>query len=433
MTTHLIRANIDAKALDTTERRAVECVFEDEGIIADRDDDQPDEDDGRGTSSVCPADPAGDQVMGLREWGTRRMLPLRIPSQPSLPAAESTTALQLSRGTPSVVAGRLEVVYERRSWRVKDWDAVDELKQDGTPAREVSLLPGMEVSIAGHLFVAESARTIALRNFCSRLLGWGDDQLSAVDHAPRAIRLAASGRAVLMLRGGGDLIHVAQTIHRYAAREAAPFIVSDSRRHEVAATVRNPANYRRGIDALRRARHGTLCIRLRSPPPDFDEVLRAVREPECEVQLVVCATAAPAREVLAVAAAHIQIPSLKARPAEEVERIVSEYIEDAIETLGAPRDCLGPRDIEWILERGAVASDLAIPDIEKAVFRLVAIKMTSTLTEAADMLGMASVSVARWLARRSGDLPARARRNPALDAAIMARRGGLSRPERSGP
>ncbi len=286
MTTHLIRASIDAKALDTTERRAVELAFEDDGIIADRDDDQLDEDDDRGTSSVCPADPASDEVIGLREWGTRRMFPLRTPPRPSLSAPESTTALQLSRGNLTVAASRIELVYESRSWRVKDWDAVAELKQDGNPAREVSLLPGMEISIAGRLFVAESARTTALRNFCSRLLSWGDDRLSEVDQVLRAIRLATSGRAVLMLRGSGDLVHVAQTIHRYAGREAAPFIVSDPRRHAVAATVRSPANFPRGIDALHRALHGTLCIRLRRPPPDFDEVLRAFREPECEVQLV---------------------------------------------------------------------------------------------------------------------------------------------------
>lgn len=424
MTTSLIKANTDEKVIDRIERGGVELAFESDGIIDDRDNDQLREDDDRGAPSLRPAEPESDLVIGLREWGTRRMFPLRIPSQPALPAVESTTALQLSRGTPSVGAGRLELVYEGRSWRIKDWDAVAELKQDGNPAREVSLLPGTEVSIAGRLFVAESARTTALRNFCCRLLGWGDDQLSAVDHALRAIRLAASGRAVLMLRGGGDLVHVAQTIHRYAATEAAPFIVSDPRRHEVAATVRSPANSPRGIDALHRARHGTLCVRLRRPPPDFDEVLRAVREPECEVQLVVCATAAPTREVLAVAAAQIHIPSLEARPAEEVERIVSEYIEDAVETLGAPQNCLGPRDIEWILERGAVASDLSIPDIETAVFRLVAVKTARYLTEAADMLGMASVSLTRWLTRRGRDVPKR-RRSPRPPVQRARRRTAL--------
>jgi hypothetical protein len=55
------------------------------------------------------------------------------------------------------------------------------------------------------------------------------------------------------------------------------------------------------------------------------------------------------------------------------------------------------------VERGAIASDLSIPDIEKAVFRLVAVKMTGSLAEAADLLGMASVSLTRWLARRDGD------------------------------
>jgi hypothetical protein len=262
MTTNLINANTDGRALARTEHGAVELAFEDDGGGADRDDDPLDEDDNRGTPNVRSGDPASDQVIGLREWGTRWMFPLR---RPSLPAAESATALQLSRGNLTVAANRVELVHEGRFWRVKDWDAVAELKQDGNPAREVSLLPGMEVSIAGRLFVAESARTIALRNFCSRLLGWGDDQLSTIDQALRAIRLAASGRAVLMLRGSGDLVHVAQTIHRYAAKEGTPFIVSDPRRQAIAATVRSPANFPLGLDAFHRARQGLQRHGMSSP------------------------------------------------------------------------------------------------------------------------------------------------------------------------
>src|SRR4051794_28739056 len=107
MTTYLINANIDGRDLATTEHGAVELAFEDAGGSADRDEDQLDEDNDRGTPRVRPSDPASDQVNGLREWGARRMLPLRIPPRPSVSAPENTTALQRSRGNLTVAANRV--------------------------------------------------------------------------------------------------------------------------------------------------------------------------------------------------------------------------------------------------------------------------------------------------------------------------------------
>jgi hypothetical protein len=136
--------------------------------------------------------------------------------------------------------------------------------------------------------------------------------------------------------------------------------------------------------------------------------LAAFRQPESGVWLVVCAPSSYAdpRDAFAISAAQIDIPSLETRRL-DLPRIVREYVEDAIDILHAPGNCMDARDIEWIIDRSALANDIAIPDIEKAAFRVVAVKLTRDLSKAASLLGMARVSLERWLRRRH-DEPERA-------------------------
>jgi hypothetical protein len=356
-------------------------------------------------------EPDDDEVIGVRAWGTSLLVPLRtlrdsrvIPTKPTAledAGAMSTTALQRVREALATVTRGLEVVRDGSSWRIRDSDGNAQLKQDGSPTREASLMPGTEIKLAGQTLIAESARSIALRGFCTRLLGWGDDRAESVDHALRAIRLAASGRSVLMLRGSGDLVPVAHTIHRRTLGERAPFVVSDPRRRRnTRATVRNAANVELGVEAFRQASHGSLCVRARRPPPDFDDVLRLFREPHSTVRLTVCTeTAISGRDPFALAAARIEIPSLEARRG-ELHRIVHEYVEDAIEALHAPATCLDADTIQWVLGQCSLSPNVTIPDIEKAAVRAVALRMTGGIPRAARLLGMAPVSLQRWLLRR---------------------------------
>jgi hypothetical protein len=288
---------------------------------------------------------------------------------------------------------------EGPAWRIKDRGGEMNLKQDGRPTREASLMSGTEITIAGRTFIAESARSIALRNFCSRLIGWDDDRISMVDHALRAIRLASTGRTPLILTGSGDLVPVAHAIHRYALDEDAPFVVSDPHRRTLPATVRSPENCRSCVEALRRAFGGTLCIRARRLPQDFGKVLRMYREPASSAQLMICS-----RPTLLPSAAQIDIPPLESR-CSDLRRIVSEYIDDAIHALRAPDGCLDAREIEWIVDQATFGNMLTMSNIEKAAFRVVALKVTGNLSRGAELLEMAPVSLGRWIRRRGGHLP----------------------------
>jgi hypothetical protein len=81
----------------------------------------------------------------------------------------------------------------------------------------------------------------------------------------------------------------------------------------------------------------------------------------------------------------------------DLPRIVAEYAQDAIAALGAPAGSFEPDDHRWVLEYAAASFD----EIEKATLRGVALWSSANTSRAAAVLGMASVSLSRWLARRS--------------------------------
>src|SRR5262249_40120331 len=152
------------------------------------------------------------------------------------------------------------VTFEDRRWWIRDLDTAEGIRQDGVPRREFILTPGVEVGIGETTFVAESPRSVALRSFCCRLLGWGADRLQAVDLALRALRLAAAHRSALVIRGDGDLVPIAHALHRRTLGDPAPFIVCDRRRRDTDASVRAPANLDSGCEALASASGGSMCV-----------------------------------------------------------------------------------------------------------------------------------------------------------------------------
>jgi hypothetical protein len=71
---------------------------------------------------------------------------------------------------------------------------------------------------------------------------------------------------------------------------------------------------------------------------------------------------------------------------------------DAIVEIAPPPDLtLDERDRKWLLEHAATSS---LAEIEKATLRMVALRGSANLSQAAARLGMAPVSLSRWVARR---------------------------------
>jgi pSer/pThr/pTyr-binding forkhead associated (FHA) protein len=334
-----------------------------------------------------------DDVVRLREWGTDTVhgLPQPPVDECTVGAAE-TCGIQLD--DPSRLMSRLHarLVRDETKWVLRDGDSKNGVRLDGARRSEIVLEPGLEIGIGGITLIAESALSIALRGFLARLLGWGSDRVEIVDQALRAVRLAAAGRSALVLCSDGDLVPTASSIHARARGTDRPFIVCDPRRQRGKATVRSAESYSRGMEALAVAAGGSLCVRTRRLPLDFHDVVEALRAPNTRVQLIVCADALEDCEVYGMT--PIVIPPVASRAA-ELDRIIREYAEDAMMELATPRSGFQDADLAWVREHAGTS----LPEIEKATRRLVALRASRSLSKAAMRLGMAPISLSRWIGR----------------------------------
>jgi pSer/pThr/pTyr-binding forkhead associated (FHA) protein len=340
-----------------------------------------------------------DIVMRLREWGTDTIRVLPAPPIYELTVgAAYTCAIRLDDASGRVSRLHARLVREHAKWVLHDLGSKNGIRLDGARRTEIVLEPGAEIGIGGLTLIAESRRSVALRGFLARVLGWRSDRLEVVDLALRSIRLAATHRAALVLCGDGDLVPMARSIHRHAIGGDRPFIVCDPRRRPGKATVRSAENAETGMQGLAAATGGSLCVRSQRLPRDFSAVIAALRDPACQVQLVVCAEEpADCEPYLAV---PIVVPPLAGR-ADELDRVIAEYAEDAVAELGASRTGFGPIDRDWVRTHSAAS----LPDIEKGTLRLVAIRESRNLSNAAARLGMAPVSLSRWIGRRRLPVP----------------------------
>lgn len=332
-------------------------------------------------------------VIGLRLWASDTRYVLAAPAPTPLVIGSSRScAIRLTAG--DVAPEHAQLTFDGEHWWLRNLVESNPVRHDGVPSAGFALVAGAELGIGGSTLVVESDHTTRLRSFCQRLMGWHLRRMRAVDHAVRAIRLAQAHRNALLLCGEGDLVPLARALHQLTLGSAAPFIVCDRRRHDTMASVRAPANVRRGLEAYHWATGGTLCLRQSRLPADIDDVNRRAYEPESEVQVIVC-SGAKHRVSPSGGSPVLELPPLRLRE-EELPRIVQEYADDAITTLGATADCFNDDDRDWVMEQRAES----LPEIEKATLRAVALRKTNSQAQAADLLGMARVSLERWLARR---------------------------------
>ena len=236
--------------------------------------------------------------------------------------------------------------------------------------------------------------TKQLRAFLARMLGWSDER--AVELAVRSLALAVGHRATLVLCGDGDMVPIAQALHRRTLGRDKPFIVCDPRRLTSAASVRSPASRANGVAAFRAAVGGSLCLRMRRLPDDFRALVARIRGAD-DVLCVLCTGQRADPHSPLILPAPLVVPPLARRSA-ELDRIIAEYAADAIAELAAPAASLTADDHAWV--RNHAAASLA--EVEVATLRLVAVRTSRNLSHAAARLGMAPVSLHRWLGRRQG-------------------------------
>ena len=231
-----------------------------------------------------------------------------------------------------------------------------------------------------------------LQAFLGRVLGWSNER--AVELALRSIELAVDHRAALVLCGEGDMVPLAQALHQRTMGPARPFIVCDPRRGTKAASVRSPASRASGLAAFDAAVGGSLCVRMRRLPGDFPQLVARLRGAD-DVLCAICAEDAVGTHRSFVLPAPLAVPPLAERAA-ELDRIIAEYAADAIAELAASASSFTVDDHAWVRAHAA----MSLVEIEKATLRLVAIRTSRNVSCAAARLGMAPVSLTRWIGRR---------------------------------
>jgi hypothetical protein len=363
-----------------------------------------------------------DEVIQLREWATERICHLshRLPQDGAI---ETPATCSLRVAEVDISPKHIELTYERNQWRIQALESTVDLRQDGEPRQSFILTPGVEVGIGTTTLIAESERSMALREFCSRMLGWGASRLRAVDHALRAIRFAAASRSTLVLHGEEEPVSLAYALHRRVLGADAPFVVCDSRRGDLPASVRSPASRSSAMAAFELAAGGSLCVPNRGVPPDLPKLLKLLYEPEHRVQLIVC-TQRRGHDELLGRLMPIEVPPIAARET-ELSRIVHAYAEDAMAALNTSASSFSDDDHRWVMRDAR-----SLSEIEKATLRVVALNITHSVRQAARLLGMTQTSLSHWLDRRTPRPTRASARTPAPSAARRIRRPSRSNQSR---
>jgi len=335
-----------------------------------------------------------DQVIQLRLWATDVVYPLPADERRRLAVGAAPTC-EIQVHDPSSFTSREHAYLERVDER---WTIVDRSKNglylDDQQCKRFLLAPGSEIGLGRCVtLIAESARTIALRRALARMLGWSAARAGSIDEAMRLLRLAASGRAILVLCGEPSMVPLAEELHRLTLTERRPFVLCDPRRrtHEDAEsfTRRVPD----GLTAVAQALDGTVCIDDQRRPGDLARMLEALHRPGRTAQLVVLARNARRADVYTPA--PVVIPPLRSRR-DELERLILEYEAEAARRLGISTVELTPAQRSWIRER----SGETLPDLQKATLRLIAIRHAGSILGAASLLKMSHVGLGKWFERR---------------------------------
>lgn len=359
--------------------------------------------------------PADDRVIQLRQLGARRPFVLPPPSRDSkrralheeglLLGCSEECHLRIEDPRHRVSRRHARVFYHEGRWSLLDLGSKNGLYVDGIKQQAVQLVPGMLIRVGGVTLVAESRRSLALRSLLQRLLGWGwgDEREAALEKALQDVRNAQIQREPIWLRseGEGDLATIARELHRVLFSAQAPFVMCDARRQPGERNVRSPANEDSLEKAIIAAKGGTLCVRSIRLPQGFTSFVQKLREsaevaPGVQV-MILCEAEPPS--LARMAQGGITIPALRSRSRKQTENVVREVLLEAMAELGVTEP-LFPSDRDWILENAANTFD----EVIKSARRITALRIAGTVLGAAELLGMAPVSLRRWLGRR-GPLP----------------------------
>jgi hypothetical protein len=137
---------------------------------------------------------------------------------------------------------------------------------------------------------------------------------------------------------------------------------------------------------------GSICLRSRRLPADFDRLRKSGPDAAPFPTVFICLHRDDrVRDLLC---RPLEIPPLATRAAES-HRLLQEAMGEAVTALGTARVWI-PRQVR----QGILEGIASFAELEKTALRVVALASTPNPTQAAARLGIALVSLMRWLHRR---------------------------------
>jgi hypothetical protein len=324
-----------------------------------------------------------DPIIHLRLRGdTRRyVLPPAVEGTQLMIGAAETCQIVLHDLTSRVSRQHAVLVRGRQVWTVHDRGSTNGIWQDGERRLAIELAPAVELEIGGVALVAESARLMALREYLSRVIGWGPARGGEVDQGIQAVRSMATRRAALVLCGDGELHDIARQLHLLAVGTERPFIMC----------------HRDRMPPLHLASAATFCFADDTLPNEFAQVAATVTAPNSRARLIVCS---PSREEATEALAQlghsvvIELPALDTRAA-ELEPLIVAYAGDTVRAFGFASNGFREHEMVWL--RKIELKTLA--DVQDLAYRLVVLRNRG-VSGGAELLGVSHVALSRWAKRR---------------------------------
>lgn len=322
-----------------------------------------------------------DPVVQLRIRGGDQSTPLAGPG-PLLVGTSDECAVRLDDG---LAVSRQHASLEQRdgAWALTDLGSTNGTRQDGEDRESFVLAPAMEVEFGRSTVVAESTRSIALRELLRRAMGWHPSKLVDVDSALQSVRQLGNLRAALLILGDGSMSGIARRIHHLILGDDRPFSAHSPKES--------------GQAAVERARDGVVVFDVDTLPSDVAAALVTCRLPSWRVRLVLAARTA--KSAVAVTSKLPSVMSMTLPPLAEreveIDRLLLAYAADAATTLSAPATGLRPQDLGWVRAGGLKNLD----EIDEVMTRLTAVRNWG-VTGGAARLGLTHGALSKYFRRR---------------------------------
>lgn len=333
----------------------------------------------------------GDEVIALRAWGNEDHIYFPSSSEWTI---GSSASCDLRLDAPGVSRQHASMTRMGTHWHIHDRASKNGVIVDGRRASSARVEPGA-VLILGHLrLVAMSCRLTKLRELLFCIMGWRPEIGTLVDETMQDLRFALLRRDPIVL-SGRHTVALAQQMAAILLGPDRPFAFHSAKLNdsERGGDVRWFPNAKNLDAAIEMAKGGAVGLHGTPLPQELVSTVIQLRTwHERPPVIFICEEGKLDLRIVRMAP-PILVPELRERSIEELEYVVSKSLFALSREWGTELDL--PEHVRhWAIENAET-----VPDLQKCLRRVMALRKAGTLLGASKLLGIATVSLRRWFHR----------------------------------